>query len=95
LQGDEAIVLATAAHPMNAPVPVSSYLVDAHSDRTALTKESLRRSFLDNLFYAQGKFPALASRNDYYMALAFTVRDRLLQRWVSTAAAYTRQGSRT
>jgi starch phosphorylase len=29
------------------------------------------------------------------MALAYTVRDRLLQRWISTAAAYTRQGSRT
>jgi starch phosphorylase len=29
------------------------------------------------------------------MALAFTVRDHLLQRWVSAAAAYTRRGSRT
>src|SRR5690606_621053 len=26
---------------------------------------------------------------------AYAVRDRLLQRWISTAAAYTRQGSRT
>ena len=29
------------------------------------------------------------------MALAYAVRDRLLQRWISTAAAYTKQGSRT
>jgi len=29
------------------------------------------------------------------MALAHTVRDRLLQRWISTAAKYTQQGSRT
>ena len=29
------------------------------------------------------------------MALAHTVRDRLLQRWISTAAKYTEQGSRT
>src|SRR5664279_417993 len=29
------------------------------------------------------------------MALAYTVRDRMLHRWISTAAAYTRQGSRT
>src|ERR1700688_550627 len=43
----------------------------------------------------QGKFPALATNNDYYMALAYTVRDRLLQRWISTAAAYTQKGSRT
>src|SRR4029077_1002183 len=29
------------------------------------------------------------------MALAFAVRDRMLQRWISTAAAYTKHGSRT
>ena len=65
------------------------------NDRTGLSKDAFKRAFLDNLFYVQGKFPALATRNDYYMALAYTVRDRLLQRWVSTAAAYTSQGSRT
>jgi starch phosphorylase len=64
-------------------------------DRTALSKEALKNDFLDGLFYVQGKFPALATRNDYYMALAFAVRDRMLQRWISTAAVYTKQASRT
>ncbi|MES1191525.1 MAG: glycogen/starch/alpha-glucan phosphorylase [Steroidobacter sp.] len=64
-------------------------------ERTALTRDALKRAFLQNLFFVQGKFPALASKMDYYMALAYTVRDRLLHRWISTAAAYTRQGSRT
>ena len=64
-------------------------------DRTALTKEAFKHAFLDNLFYIQGKFPALATQNDYYQALAYAVRDRMLQRWISTAAAYTKQGSRT
>ncbi|MGE0113466.1 MAG: glycogen/starch/alpha-glucan phosphorylase [Steroidobacteraceae bacterium] len=64
-------------------------------EHTALGKDALKQDFLDHLFYIQGKFPALATRNDYYMALAFTIRDRLLRRWVSTAAAYTKQGSRT
>jgi len=64
-------------------------------DRTALSKEALKNAFLDDLFYVQGKFPALATQNDYYMALAFAVRDRMLQRWISTAAAYTKQASRT
>ena len=49
-------------------------------DRTALSKEALKNAFLDDLFYMQGKFPALATKNDYYMALAFAVRDRMLQR---------------
>jgi starch phosphorylase len=64
-------------------------------ERTSFSKEALKSAFLDNLFYVQGKFPALATQTDYYMALAYTVRDRMLQRWISTAAAYTRQGSRT
>ncbi|MEA3133921.1 MAG: glycogen phosphorylase [Gammaproteobacteria bacterium] len=64
-------------------------------DRTALNKEAIKNAFLDDLFYMQGKFPALATDNDYYMALAYAVRDRMLQRWISTAAAYTKHGSRT
>ncbi|HEX8978138.1 MAG TPA: glycogen/starch/alpha-glucan phosphorylase [Parasulfuritortus sp.] len=64
-------------------------------DRTGLSKNALKRAFLDNLFYYQGKFPALATKSDYYMALAYTVRDRLLHRWISTAEAYTRAQART
>jgi glycogen phosphorylase len=63
--------------------------------RTGLHADDLKRSFLDNLFYVLGKFPAIATQNDYYQALAYTVRDRLLQRWINTAATYTAQGSRT
>ena len=63
--------------------------------RTALNKDAIKNAFLDDLFYMQGKFPALATKNDYYMALAYAVRDRMLQRWISTAAAYTKHGSRT
>ena len=64
-------------------------------DKAGPAKETLKREFLDSLFYMQGKFPALATRRDYYMALAYMVRDQLLHRWVSTAEAYTRQQSRT
>jgi starch phosphorylase len=60
-----------------------------------ISKEALKSDFLDNLFYAQGKFPALATKQDYYLALAYTVRDRLLHRWISTAETYTRQQDRT
>jgi glycogen phosphorylase len=63
--------------------------------RTGLGVDILKRSFLDNLFYVLGKFPGLASQNDYYQALAYTVRDRMLQRWINTAATYTNEGSRT
>ena len=64
-------------------------------DRVALNKEAFKHAFLDNLFYVQGKTPALATKTDYYMALAYTVRDRMLHRWISTAETYTKHGSRT
>jgi starch phosphorylase len=64
-------------------------------ERVSLNKEAFKHAFLDNLFYVQGKTPALATKTDYYMALAYTVRDRMLHRWISTAATYTQQGSRT
>ena len=63
--------------------------------RTGLDTHALKQAFLDNLLYVQGKFPGLATRADYHLALAHVVRDRLLQRWISTAAAYTAQGVRT
>jgi starch phosphorylase len=66
-----------------APVPVK-----VEDDRTGLSVETLKRAFADNLFYIQGKFPAIATLNDYYMALAYTVRDRLLQRWLNTVRVY-------
>ena len=58
--------------------------VDVEDDRTGLSVETLRRALADNLFYIQGKWPEVASRNDFYLALAYTVRDRMMQRWLSS-----------
>ena len=56
--------------------------------RTGLDAGTLRRAILDNLTYVQAVFPSLATRNDWYMALAHTVRDRLLHRWARTVQTY-------
>jgi starch phosphorylase len=80
---------------MSTPAPPAAAADPDYDYRTALSRAALKQAFLDNLLYVQGKFPALATAHDYYMALAYTVRDRIMQRWISTAAAYTHQGSRT
>src|SRR3979490_2647348 len=67
----------------------------ATDERVALNKEAFKHAVLDNLYYVQGKTPALATKIDYYMALAYTVRDRMLHRWISTTQTDTQQGSRT
>jgi starch phosphorylase len=63
-------------------------------DRTGLSIETIRRAIADNLFYIQGKFPGIATDNDYYMATAYSVRDRLLQRWLNTTETYLKKDTR-
>ena len=62
----------------------SSYAVHGEHERTGVSVETLRHAIRDNLFYRCGNVPQLATRTDYYLAVAYTVRDRLMQRWLST-----------
>ncbi|WP_343277577.1 glycogen/starch/alpha-glucan phosphorylase [Kamptonema sp. UHCC 0994] len=73
---------------MQAAEPLKIQIED---DRTGMSVETLKRAFADNLYYIQGKNEFLATPYDYYMALAFTVRDRLLHRWINTTTAYIKQ----
>ncbi|GAB4325282.1 MAG: glycogen/starch/alpha-glucan phosphorylase [Leptolyngbyaceae cyanobacterium] len=68
--------------------------IQIEDDRTGVDVETIKRAFLDNLFYIQAKFPKVATRNDYYMALAYTVRDRLLNRWLNTTKTYLEKAPR-
>jgi glycogen phosphorylase len=60
-----------------------------------LSVEALKRDFVRNLFCRQAKFPAVATRNDLYLALAWTVRDRLLERWIESVSTYFGAATRT
>jgi starch phosphorylase len=62
--------------------------------RTALGVEALAQSFLDNLIFVQGRSMERATVNDLYMALAHTVRDRLVERWIQTTKNYQAQDVR-
>jgi starch phosphorylase len=59
-------------------------LIIVEDDRTGFHVETLQRAVLDNLFYIAGRFAASATPLDYYTAVAYTVRDRLLRRWLDT-----------
>ena len=64
------------------------------TQRTAAGSEALAHSFLDNLFFVQGRSRDRATVNDLYMALAHTVRDRLVERWIQTILNYRAQDVR-
>jgi glycogen phosphorylase len=68
--------------------------IQIEDDRTGVNVETLKRAFLDNLFYIQAKFPKISTKNDCYMALAYTVRDRLLNRWLNTTQTYLEKAPR-
>jgi glycogen phosphorylase len=68
------------------PAPAGSRV--SEPTRTGLSAETLQRAVLDNLAYVQAKFPEIATPHDWYMALAYSVRDRLLARWQSTIRTY-------
>jgi starch phosphorylase len=58
------------------------------SARTGLDADALKRGVLDNLICLQARPPGIATPHDWYMALAYSVRDRMLARWAATFQTY-------
>ncbi len=56
--------------------------------------ESFRQEFLDNLSAYQGKDLERANANDLYLALAQTVREHLVARWLKTLSAIDQQDAK-
>jgi len=61
--------------------------------RIGLDPEAIAAAVIDNLHYVQARVPRLASRNDWYMALAYAVRDRILDRSIATLESIARPES--
>jgi starch phosphorylase len=73
---------------MNEKIDPAECPIQIEDDRTGMSVETLKRAFLDNLFYILGKDRNAATLHDYYMALAYTIRDRLLRRFIKTTRTY-------
>jgi starch phosphorylase len=56
--------------------------VNNENTRIGTTVVAIKQAILDNLHCIQGRVPELASRNDWYMAVAFSVRDRMLDNFI-------------
>jgi starch phosphorylase len=67
---------------------------DMWGSRRGLAPGALKRGFMDHLRYTQGTIPEIATLNDKYMALAYTVKDRLLHRWIRSGETYLKGGVR-
>ena len=69
------------------------YLI-SEDERTSTAVPALKRAIIENLFYAVGRWPDAATDKDHFMALAYTVRDRILARWLTTSGDYIKQDVR-
>ena len=74
--------------------PKASQAASIQDPKTAMTADALAKSFLKNLVFVQGRSMERATGNDRYMALAHAVRDRLVERWISTVKNYQAQDVR-
>jgi starch phosphorylase len=57
--------------------------------RSGLSVEAIKKSILENLYFSLAKVPQAATLNDWYMAVAYSVRDRMIQRWIKTLRNFT------
>jgi len=71
-----------------AAAPTANAFRSAEPARSGLDADALQRDVIDNLICLQARYPAIATPHDWYMALAYSVRDRMLARWVATVQAY-------
>ncbi len=71
--------------------PHDTSAVRVEDDRTGLQPATLRRAFADHVKYSRGRLLANATAFDRYVALALSIRDRLVQRWEETERAYDEQ----
>ena len=64
---------------------------DARSMRVAMTADGIRQDFAWHLRYTLAKAEETATDRDRYVALAQSIRDRLVERWIQTQEAYHRK----
>jgi len=62
--------------------------VAVEDDRTSMHPAALRRAFTDHVQFTRSRDLDAATAFDRYTALAYSVRDRLVQRWSKTQRTY-------
>ncbi len=73
---------------------MSSQEIPQEEERTGMSPATLERAMLDHLYYSCAKNESSATALDLYKALALTVRDRLVQRWMATQRTYYEQDTK-
>jgi glycogen phosphorylase len=80
-------VKSTTTHALRTPRNRTRRGVERTSAGTSPSADEIATALVDNLHHFQAKLPQYATRNDWYMALAYTVRARMLDGYIQTVEA--------
>jgi starch phosphorylase len=67
---------------MTAKITKASPSTEHEHIRTGISPAALKAAFLDNLNYVLGRPLGISTAEDHYQAIALTVRDRIMKRWI-------------
>ncbi len=73
---------------------LNNHFMLENRDKEPLSKENFKRLFLKQLEYTLGKDGYSATINDLYLALAYSIRDLLVERWRDTQQMYYKHNSK-
>lgn len=66
----------------------SEYFIKWGTFHKGMDMEGIKTSFANHLEYSLSKDQYTATFRDLYLALALTVRDRMIERWIQTQQMY-------
>ncbi len=69
-------------HDQENPQSIAISAADHEHTRTGTSPAALKAAFQDNLNYVVGRPLDISTADDRYQAIALSVRDRIMQRWV-------------
>src|SRR5690606_13414635 len=73
---------------MPEPSSKPAVIIEVEDDRTGMSPTTLERAVLDHLMFTRSKDLSSATLADVCDALAHTIRDRLVHRWMATQRQY-------
>ncbi|MBK9576584.1 MAG: glycogen/starch/alpha-glucan phosphorylase [Fibrobacterota bacterium] len=84
--------MAKEKKPSSSPIPsTKAQVLEDVEDLVGITAEDIRKSFNYHLRLSLARDRYTATENDRYLSLAWAVRDRLVENWISTQQSYYNQ----
>ena len=78
----------TAKEPKTKPVPESRNLPKWYVHYKGMSADDIRRGFLNNLEYNIAKDKFSLTPYDQFLSMSYTVRERLIERWIASRQQY-------